>query len=159
VLTPILEKIDKKFLFYLTTNQNFIKYLVANEKGATYPAVTPDIFHRANIKLPPIVSQQKIAAILSAYDDLIENNLKRIKLLEEMAQITYEEWFVRLKFPGHETTPIDSETGLSEGWSEAEIPAISFINANSIKTKNVPETIKYIDIASTDTGFTKNQRL
>tara|TARA_Y100000590_G_scaffold457753_2_gene611028 strand:- start:13342 stop:14115 length:774 start_codon:yes stop_codon:yes gene_type:complete len=53
---------------------------------------------------------------LSAYDDLIENNLKRIKLLEEMAQITYEEWFVRLRFPGHESTPINPETNLPEGW-------------------------------------------
>ena len=70
------------------------------------------------LKLPfyNLITQQKIAAILSAYDDLIENNLKRIKLLEEQAQLTYEEWFVRLKFPGHKTTPINPETGLPEGW-------------------------------------------
>ena len=61
-------------------------------------------------------TQQKIASILSAYDDLIENNLKRIKLLEEKAQLTYEEWFVRMKFPGHESVEIDKETGLPEGW-------------------------------------------
>ena len=68
-----------------------------------------------------IKTQQKIAQILSAYDDLIENNLKRIKLLEEMAQITYEQWFVRMKFPNHKTTPIDAETGLPEGWEKRDI--------------------------------------
>ncbi len=61
---------------------------------------------------------------MSAYDDLIETNLKRIKLLEEMAQITYEEWFVRLRFPGFETTPINAETGLTEGFSKTNIGSL-----------------------------------
>jgi type I restriction enzyme, S subunit len=68
------------------------------------------------ILLPPLPIQRLIASILSAYDDLIENNLKRIKLLEEKAQLTYEEWFVRMKFPGHETAVFDEESGLPEGW-------------------------------------------
>ena len=83
----------------------------------SYATARPDI-RNYKLHLPSFLTQKKIAAILSAYDDLIENNLKRIKLLEEMAQITYEEWFVRLKFPGHETTPMDSETGLPVGWNE-----------------------------------------
>ena len=74
-----------------------------------------------NVNLPPLPTQRKIATILSAYDDLIENNLKRIKLLEEKAQRTYEEWFVRMKFPGHETTPINKETGLPEGWGNLDL--------------------------------------
>jgi type I restriction enzyme S subunit len=74
----------------------------------------------ALLKIPylDLPTQRKIAAILSAYDDLIENNLKRIKLLEEKAQLTYEEWFVRMKFPGNESTPINIETGLPEGWKK-----------------------------------------
>ncbi|EKO3548521.1 restriction endonuclease subunit S [Vibrio fluvialis] len=71
--------------------------------------------------LPPLEAQNKIAAILSAYDELIENNLERIKLLEEMAQITYEEWFVRMKFPGHEEIEIDSNTGLPQEWKEQDL--------------------------------------
>ena len=63
-----------------------------------------------------IDSQKRIADILSAYDDLIENNLKRIKLLEQAAQNIYTEWFVNLRFPGHENTPINQETGLPVGW-------------------------------------------
>ena len=92
---------------------------------------------KLQVLIPPLNIQQKIAAILSAYDDLIENNLKRIKLLEEMAQITYEEWFVRLKFPGHETTPMDSETGLPEGWKRKQISSIGkIITGKTPSTEN-----------------------
>ncbi len=64
------------------------------------------------IALPPLAIQRKIAAILSAYDDLIENNNRRIKLLEEMAQRIYREWFVDFRYPGHEGVPlVDSELG------------------------------------------------
>ena len=71
------------------------------------------------IKFPPLQTQKRIADILSAYDDLIENNLKRIKLLEQAAQNIYKEWFVNLRFPGHENTPINEETGLPEGGKES----------------------------------------
>lgn len=84
--------------------------------GSSQKALTIESLKKIPIPLPPLPTQQKIAHILSAYDDLIENNLKRIKLLEEMAQITCEQWFVRMKFPGYETTPLDAETGLPVGW-------------------------------------------
>ena len=104
---------DPKFLSYLLELLN-IKEL--NAAGAV-PGVNRNHLHKIKTRVPHLPIQQKIARILSAYDDLIENNQKRIKLLEEMAQITYEQWFVRMQFPGHETTPIDAETGLPEGWS------------------------------------------
>ena len=66
-------------------------------------------------------TQKRIADILSAYDDFIENNLKRIKLLEQAAQNIYKEWFVNLRFPGHENTPINEETGLPEGWEKKDL--------------------------------------
>lgn len=68
---------------------------------------------------PPIEVQTKIADILSAYDDLIENNQKQIKLLEEAAQRLYKEWFMDLRFPGHETTPIVD--GIPAGWEKVEV--------------------------------------
>ncbi|MBD2207559.1 restriction endonuclease subunit S [Calothrix sp. FACHB-1219] len=76
--------------------------------------------------LPPLPTQKKIAGILSAYDDLIENNTKRIKILEEMAQILYHEWFVKFRFPGHEHTKmVDSELGLiPEGWEVKKLDDI-----------------------------------
>ena len=71
-----------------------------------------DSFSSYQIPLPPLPTQRKIAAILSAYDDLIENNNRRIKLLEEMAQRIYREWFVDFRYPGHEDVPlVDSELG------------------------------------------------
>ena len=84
--------------------------------GANVKGIKSSDLKNIVVPTPPLPTQNKIVGILSAYDDLIENNLKRIKLLEEMAQITYEEWFVRLRFPGHESTPINPETGLPEGW-------------------------------------------
>ena len=111
------QNIDEKFLYYRLKDDTFKAHVLGSAQGAANQAsITLTTIKRFKFFLPPLEIQQKIAVILSAYDDLIENNLKRIKLLEEMAQITYEEWFVRLKFPGHETAPIDSETGLPEGW-------------------------------------------
>jgi type I restriction enzyme S subunit len=81
------QKIDHRFLYYTITNREFTAFLVANEQGANYPAVTSEIIGRAEILLPPLPTQRRIGSILSAYDDLIENNIKRIKLLEETLQI------------------------------------------------------------------------
>ena len=68
--------------------------------------------------MPPLPTQRKIASILSAYDDLIENNTRRIAILEEMAQAIYREWFVNFRFPGHENVKlVDSPLGqIPEGW-------------------------------------------
>jgi len=71
------------------------------------------------IPLPPLPIQKKIAAVLSAYDDLIENNNRRIAILEKMAEELYREWFVRLRFPGHENTKIGK--GIPEGWEVKKI--------------------------------------
>lgn len=101
VLHPGSE-IDTRFLYYTVTCQKFTEYLSANVKGAAYPAVDTETFARAEIWLPDLLRQKKIAAILSAYDDLIENNTQRIQILEQMAQAIYREWFVHFRFPGHE---------------------------------------------------------
>lgn len=115
-LHPNVSEINSRYLYYLISNEIFTEYLVSVEKGANYPAVTAKDIEDYVFNLPPLETQKKIASILSGYDDLIENNLKRIKILEEMAQQTYEEWFVRMRFPGHESAKINSETGLPEGW-------------------------------------------
>jgi len=117
VLRPS-NKIHSRFLYYTVTNQKFTDYLSANVKGAAYPAVDMETFARAEIWLPDMLTQHKIASILSAYDDLIENNLRRIKILEEMAKAIYDEWFVKFRFPGHEKVKmVESELGLiPEGW-------------------------------------------
>ena len=75
-------------------------------------------------KLPDLPTQQRIAGILSAYDELIEVNNQRIKLLEETARQLYKEWFVRLRFPGYERTQFVK--GLPEGWEVVPLSAIAY---------------------------------
>jgi len=118
VLSP--RTIDSRFLYYIISQQEFTDYLSKNAKGAAYPAVDEEIISRADILVPDLPTQNYIASILSAYDDLIENNYKRIKVLEEIAQLLYTEWFVKFKFPGHEKVKMvdnSSEHGRApEGW-------------------------------------------
>lgn len=116
ILRPNKEELNPRFFYGLLRSAIFQQQAELFMYGAAQPQLPIATLKHISLPLPPLPIQQKIAGILAAYDDLIENNLKRIKLLEEMAQITYEEWFVRLRFPGHESTPINPETGLPEGW-------------------------------------------
>ncbi len=89
------------------------------DTGSAIPSTTREDFYNIPVKLPSKPTQEKIAATLSAYDDLIENNQKRIALLEEAARQLYKEWFVRLRFPGHEHTRIVD--GVPEGWEQVRV--------------------------------------
>ncbi|MCC6680493.1 MAG: restriction endonuclease subunit S [Phycisphaeraceae bacterium] len=117
VLRPS-EKIVPRFLYYTVTHQPFTDYLTNNAKGAAYPAVDADGIARGEIRLPPLPIQKKIGDVLSAYDDLIENNRRRITILESMARTIYREWFVSFRFPGHKKVKmVKSPRGLiPEGW-------------------------------------------
>ena len=109
----------KRFLFYALKNNSFKDYIVNCAQGAANQAsITLESIRSYQLHLPSFDTQQKIASILSAYDDLIENNTRRIKILEEMAQAIYKEWFVNFKFPGYEKTKfVDSALGkIPEGW-------------------------------------------
>ena len=105
---------DERFVNYLLQCQN----LGARDGASAVPGVNRNVLHRLSVMRPPLGTQRKIAAVLSAYDDLIENNNRRIKLLEEMAQRIYREWFVDFRYLGHEAVPmVDSEFGrIPEGW-------------------------------------------
>ena len=87
-----------------------------------------DVVKNIVFDFPPLNAQRKIAGVLSAYDDLIENNTRRIAIMEEMAQRIYKEWFVKFKYPGHENdTMVDSELGMiPEGWEVKSIGKIFF---------------------------------
>lgn len=113
-LIRLKPSLNQKFMYYMM--KFYEPYIKLYANGAATLTITKDSVRKLKFNVPDIDIQDKIVALVSAYDDLIENNLKRIKLLEEMAQITYEEWFVRMKFPGHETAIFDEETGLPEGW-------------------------------------------
>ena len=109
------EILDRYYLYYVLQSEDF--YSAANNlaSGAAQPDLPHGAFRSIEIPVPPLKSQQRIAGILKGYDDLIENNQKQIKLLEEAAQRLYKEWFVGLRFPGYETVPIMD--GIPEGWS------------------------------------------
>jgi type I restriction enzyme S subunit len=102
-----------RFLYYATSDPDSWP-----RRGAAQPFISLTDARKMRIPLPPLPAQRKIAAVLSAYDDLIENNTRRIKILEEMAQRIYREWFVDFRYPGHEGVPlVDSDRGLiPEGW-------------------------------------------
>ena len=119
ILRPDRAKIDSLFLRYYLDSETTRSYMKgAYTTGAAIPRVVLKDFKLASIKFASLPIQRKIAAILSAYDDLIENNLRRIKILEEMAQNLYREWFVKFRFPGHEQARfVDSPLGMiPEGW-------------------------------------------
>ncbi len=109
------EQLYSKFLYYWILSYEGQKKIDAIAKGTAQKAVPILSIKNLEIYVPSINKQRKIVDILSTYDELIENNQKQIKLLEEAAQRLYKEWFVDLRFPGYENTPIID--GVPEGWN------------------------------------------
>jgi type I restriction enzyme S subunit len=114
VAYPASEQIDTKFLYYLLADAKLSRYA----GGAAQPLVTQTVLKQVEVRVPTLPIQRRIASILSAYDDLIENSQRRIKILESMARALYREWFVHFRFPGHENHPrVASPLGeIPEGW-------------------------------------------
>jgi type I restriction enzyme, S subunit len=114
---------DPRFVSYLLRCQD----LGARDGAAAVPGVNRNVLHRLPAERPPVPTQRKIAAVLSAYDDLIGNNKRRIELLEEMARRIYREWFVEFRYPGHENVPL-VESGLGpipEAWELATLGSVA----------------------------------
>lgn len=107
------------FLYYVLSDDNFFNYDTITSKGTKMPRGTPHAIMKYLVPDIQVDKQTKIASILSAYDDLIENNNKRIKILEQMAENLYKEWFVRFRFPGHETA--EFENGIPKEWNRDKI--------------------------------------
>lgn len=128
IMRPNKEKIEPRFLYYYLLSPKW-KAVIAQKTvlGATVNRIPIATYPSFPIDIPSLEEQRRIAGILSAYDSLIENNRKQIKLLEETAQRLYKEWFIDLRFPGHENTEIDSETGLPKGWKKATLGDFALI--------------------------------
>jgi len=116
------EELDPIFLFYYLLSQNSSIRDSASEAAHGTKKLVMAVLEQWPIPLPLKTTQRKIAAILSAYDDLIENNKRRIALLEQMAEEIYREWFVRMRFPGHENTKF--EKGIPKGWDNKKLREI-----------------------------------
>ena len=122
ILRPNPQIIDSRFLFYTMLSCGFYAKADAAAIGAAQRTISLSSLRSIKILLPSLSVQKHIADILSAYDDLIENNQKQIKLLEEAAQRLYKEWFVDLRFPGWENTKIVD--GVPEGWTYTKLGKI-----------------------------------
>lgn len=144
------DRIEPEYLYYSMKSRNFYHWADSVAIGAAQRTVTLGQLREKTIALPPLPVQSRIAGVLSAHDKLIENNRKQIKLLEEAAQRLYKEWFVDLRFPGHETTPIHN--GIPEGWKRTTVGEIASVNAKSLKASELPRMISYIDLSCASKG-------
>jgi type I restriction enzyme, S subunit len=142
ILRPNAAVVLPKFLRYYLDAEPTRKYMkAAFTTGAAIPRVVLRDFKRARIRYPDIRTQERVCAVLSAYDDLIENNTRRIAILEEMARRIYEEWFVRFRFPGHEgVRMVESELGLvPEGWAPCRLERVcSRMNSGNTPSRSEP---------------------
>lgn len=131
------QKADYNYIYYQLCTM--YDKMVSLKSGGAQPNLNAGKLKELEISLPSLSTQQKIASILSAYDDLIENNRKQIKLLEEAAQRLYKEWFVDLRFPGYENVAIVD--GVPDGWRKVKV-------CDVIKTLPKTKQIKTADTLS-----------
>lgn len=118
--------VDQKYLFAALRSPLMQDRLRQRATGTTVLGIKQRELRQVEVPLPPLPTQRKIASVLSAYDDLIENNNRRIKLLEEIAQRIYREWFVDFRYPGHEDVPlVGSELGpIPDEWEVVPLSAV-----------------------------------
>jgi type I restriction enzyme S subunit len=153
----------------------FIKYYMdilklqmqSVSRGTTQDNLSLDKLLTFDFRVPPLPVQRRIAGILSAYDDLMENSHRRIRILEAMARALYREWFVHFRFPGHEK-PNSSPSGrgrgegaklvasllgdIPQGWEVKKLSAVAEVNRAQINAHNAPDELHYIDISSVSPG-------
>ena len=160
-IAPDRRKIIPYFLYCCLNTPSVKQQIDSFVGGASQPTISLRNISLLRIPLSDIAVQRKIATILSAYDDLIENNLRRIKILEEMAQNLYREWFVKFRFPGHQRARFtDSPLGrIPEGWEVAKIKDVADVNTRSVRKEGGPAEIAYIDIASVSPGSINKMEL
>ena len=138
ILRPNNEIADSRFLYYVMLTRDFFMQADTVAIGAAQRTISLTALRNMEVKLPSMETQYRIASILSRYDSLIENYQKQIKLLEEAAQRLYKEWFVDLRFPGHENTKIVD--GVPEGWEEKSISEVfDFKYGKILPTKDFVE--------------------
>lgn len=118
--------LDPTFLHYYLCQDDVVSWITNQAVGATMPNLNTGILRTVPVRFPSLPQQQRIAGILSSYDDLIENSQRRIKILEAMARRLYREWFINFRFPGHEDYQLlDSALGkIPEGWEVRSLQAL-----------------------------------
>ena len=127
---------NSKFIYYVLSDNNFFNYATVTSKGTKMPRGTPNAIMNYLVPNISIEIENKIVNILSTYDDLIENNNKRIKILEQTAENLYKEWFVRFRFPGYENA--EFENGIPKGWTIKRMQEFCYVTDG---THNSPKSV------------------
>ena len=158
LISFLSDECDKDYLYYLMQSHDYQREIANTSTGSTVHHTSPSRIRNYKFLAPDIQIQRFIAKTLRTYDDLIENNQKQIKLLEEAAQRLYKEWFVDLCFPGHETTRVVD--GVPEGWRKETISDICDTIGGGTPSTSKPEyysdgTIRWV----TPTDLTKANSL
>ena len=143
-----LKGLDSKYLYYWLLSPWGRAELKKCTIGSSQSAYTIVLLKDMEIDLPDLSTQRKIAGILSAYDDLIENNLRRIKILEEMAQSLYREWFVHFRFPGHESAKfVDSPLGqIPKGWEMKKLGELADQMRRGVSKGELDGPVRYVGL-------------
>jgi type I restriction enzyme S subunit len=150
--------LDSIYFFYALQSDFCQSELKARASGTTVLGIKQSELRKVRVPVFPLPVQQRIAGVLSAYDELIENSQRRIKILESMASALYREWFVHFRFPGHENHPrVASSLGeIPQGWGVEKLSAVADINRAQINARSAPEELRYIDISSVSPGQIDN---
>ncbi len=141
-------KADRLFLYYYFSSREAVERVMNFTSSSGVPHINLTVLRNFEVPVPPFETQTAIASTLSAYDDLIENNRRRIQLLEQSARLLYKEWFVRLRFPGYEHVKI--KDGVPEGWERKTVPKIIETNPKEETPKDI--SIQYIPMAGLSTS-------
>ena len=147
-VSPRRDQINPYYL-YCCLNSDYVKGQIESlVGGASQPTISLANINKLSIPWPSPSIQGKIASILSAYDDLIENNTRRIKILEEMAQMIYREWFVNFRFPGHENVKlVESELGpIPEGWIPTRLGDLCSEKRRGVHPNDLDPNTPYIGL-------------
>ena len=137
--------LDHRFLYFNLQKQGQHGELAGLFTGSTIRHLPREKLAKVQIPIPPLADQRRIADILSAYDDLIENNRRRIELLEEAARLLYREWFVHFRFPGHEHVKIID--GLPEGWKRRSLDDVVEVVKENVKPSHFEKDDIHIGLA------------
>lgn len=140
--------IDHRYLYYIFLNYGKTGQFAPLFTGSTINHLPQDKLALLELNVPPLGTQHRIADILSAYDDLIENNTRRIAILEEMARSLYREWFVNFRFPGHESVEmVESPIGLiPDGWSAARLRSIARDRRIAVDPLSIDASTPYVGL-------------
>jgi type I restriction enzyme, S subunit len=144
------KEVEPKYLYYYFRSPRGRGRIAAIVTGTNVKGIRGSDLARISVEVPKRAIQQRICGMLGNYDSLIVNNVRRMQLLEQSARLLFREWFVHLRYPGHEH--IKLADGVPKGWRRQLLRDIASTNSESFSAKSLPPEINYIDISSVQSG-------